>query len=269
MGHIAEVHDPAGPKVIAEQHVVQAHIAVDHLRAKPGQRRRDPGLEPVQNQFHLNPAVAVGDLGEQRPELGQAGDIPQDLVVGGGVEKAAQRPPQTGRDLPMGPDRLSGERRVRHYLPGQECEKPSRVGPAVGPRHLDPGFPRRGRQGTHHRQARIHPLDVAESGGLHRQDGPVIRRIRDLEQEALPGGRVHPEVLVPFAREGLEGRRFDAEAFPQDLPGCLLAEGRRRALQRVRALHHRPEGYLAADWPATARPRCRLPAGRRSGLQPY
>jgi hypothetical protein len=70
---------------------------------------------------------------------------------------------------------------------------------------------------------------VAQSGGLHRQDGPVIRRIRDLEQEAPPGGRVHPEVLVTFAREGLEGRRFDAEAFPQDLPGCLLAERRRRS----------------------------------------
>ena len=64
MGHIPEVHDPADPKVIAEQHVVQAHIAVDYLRAKPGQRRRDPGLEPVQDQFHLNPAVAVGDMGE-------------------------------------------------------------------------------------------------------------------------------------------------------------------------------------------------------------
>ena len=269
MGHIPEVHDPADPKVVAEQHVVQAHIAVDHLRAKPGQRRRDPGLEPVQNQFHLNPAVAVGDMGEQRAELGHAGDIPQDLVVGRGVEKAAQRPPQPGRDLPMGPDRLSGERRVRGYLPGQEREQPGRVGPAVGPRHLDPGFPRPGRQGTHHRQARIHSLDVAQSGGLHRQDGPAIGRIRDLEQEALPGGRVHPEVLVPFAREGLEGRRFDAEAFPQDLPGCLLAEGRRRALQGVRALHHRPEGYLAA--------RRRPPAGRaaafpRAGdlaIQPY
>ena len=81
-------------------------------------------------------------MGEQRPELGHAGDIPQDLVVGRGVEKATQRPPQPGRDLPMGPDRLSGERRVRGYLPGQEREQPSRVGPAVGPRHLDPGFPR-------------------------------------------------------------------------------------------------------------------------------
>src|SRR2546422_294735 len=131
--------------------------------------------------------------------------------------------------------------------------------PGSAPGHLAPASPRPGRQGTHHRQARIHSLDVAESGGLHRQDGPVIRRIRDLEQEALPGGRVHPEVLVPFAREGLEGRRLNAEAFPQDLPGCLLAEGRRRALQGVRALHHRPEGYLAAHRPATARPRCRLP----------
>ena len=56
MGHVPEVHDPADPKVVAEQHVVQAHVAVDHLRAQPGQRRRDPGLEPVQNPFHLSPA---------------------------------------------------------------------------------------------------------------------------------------------------------------------------------------------------------------------
>ena len=105
MGHIPEVHDPADPKVIAEQHVVQAHVAVDHLRAKPGQHRRDPGLEPVKHRFHLSPPAAVGDMGEQRPEPGQAGDIPQDLVVGRGVEKAAKRPSKTGRDLPMGPDR--------------------------------------------------------------------------------------------------------------------------------------------------------------------
>src|SRR5260370_39878543 len=98
-------------------------------------------------------------------------------------------------------------------------------------------------------------------GVMPHQDGSVTLRIRDLEQEELPGSRVHPEVLVPFAREGLEGRRLNAEAFPQDLPGCLLAEGRRRALQRVRALHHSPEGYLAARRPATARPRCRLPTG--------
>ena len=45
---------------------------MDHLRAKPGQRRRDPGLEPVQNQFHLNLAVAVGDMGEQRPAASAA-----------------------------------------------------------------------------------------------------------------------------------------------------------------------------------------------------
>ena len=114
--------------------------------------------------------------------------------------------------------------------------------------------------------ARIHPLDMAESGGLHGQDGLVIRRIRDLEQEALPGGRVHPEVLVPFAREGLERRRLNAEAFPQDLPGCLLAEGRRRALQGVRALHHRPEGYLAAHGGS---PPGRRPAGRGPGIQPH
>ncbi len=269
MGHVPEVHDPADPTVVVEQHVVQAHVAVDHLCAQPGQRRRDPGLEPVQNPFHLSPALAVGDIGEQRAELGQAGDIPQDLVVGRGVEKATQRPPQPGRDLPMGPDRIAGERRVRGHLPGQEREKPSGVGPAVGPRHLDPRFPRRGRQGTHHRQAGIHPLDVAESGGLHRQDWPVIYRIRDLEQEALGAPRIHPEVLVPFAREGLDGRRFDAEAFPQDLPGCLLAEGRRRALQGVRALHHRPEGYLAAHRPAPPGRAAASPRAEGSGIQLY
>jgi hypothetical protein len=30
--------------------------------------------------------------------------------------------------------------------------------------HADPGFSRRGREGTHHRHARVHPLDMAESG---------------------------------------------------------------------------------------------------------
>jgi hypothetical protein len=118
------------------------------------------------------------------------------------------------------------------------------------PWHLGPGLSGGGRQGPHHRQAGIDPLDVVESRGLHLQDGPVVRRVRDLEQEALPAGRVHPEVLVPFAGEGPQGRRFDAEALPQDLPGGVLAEGRGRALQRVGALHHRPEGYLGAPLPA-------------------
>ena len=255
MGHVPEVHDPADPKVVAEQHVVQAHVAVDHLRAQPGQRRLDPGLEPVQNPFHLSPARAVGDMGEQRPELGQVGDIPQDLVVGRGVEKAAQRPPQPGRDLPMGPDRLGGERRVRGHLPGQEREKPRRVGPAVGPRHLDPGFPRRGRQGTHHRQARIHPLDVAQSGGLHRQDGPAIRRIRDLEQEALPAGGVHPEVLVPFARQGAR----DDDSTPKPSRRICLAASSPKAGGVLSKGSGRftigPKAILRPTGRATARPR--------------
>ena len=129
------------------------------------------------------------------------GDVPQDLVVGGRVEKATQRPPQAGRGLPMGPDRLGGERRVHDHLPGQEREEPGRVVPAVRPRDLDPGFPGHRRQGTHHGQARIHPLDVPQRRRLHLQNGPVIRRIGDLEQEALPVGRGDPEVLVPFARQ--------------------------------------------------------------------
>ena len=197
--------------------------------------------------------MAIGQMGQQRAELGQVGDVPQDLVVGSRVEKATQRPPEAGRGLPMGPDRLGGERRVHGHLPGQEREQSGRVVPAVRPRHLDPGFSRHGRQGTHHGQARIHPLDVAERGRLHLQNGPVIRRIRDLEQEALPVGGAHPEVLVPLARQRPERWRFDAKAFPQDLPRCLLAEGRWRALQGVRALHHRPEGYLAASRAIIAR----------------
>ena len=42
VGHVPEVHDPADPEVISEQHVVQAHVPVDHLGAQPGQRRCDP-----------------------------------------------------------------------------------------------------------------------------------------------------------------------------------------------------------------------------------
>ena len=34
MRHIPEVHDPADPQIIAEQHVVQAHVAMDYLGAQ-------------------------------------------------------------------------------------------------------------------------------------------------------------------------------------------------------------------------------------------
>ena len=251
MGHVPEVHDPADPQAVVVQHVVQAHVGVDHLCPQPGQRRGDPGLEPVQDPFHLGPARAVGKVGEQRAESGQVGEVPEDLVVGRGMEKAPQRPSQPGRDLPVRPDRPGGERGVGGHPAGQEGEQPRRVGAAVGPGNLDPGFARRARQGTHHRQARIHLPDVVESGVLHLHDGPVIGRVRDLEQEAPAVRRVHPEVLVPFAREGGEGG-FHPEPVPEDLPGRLLAEGRRCARQRVKTLHHRPEGYPAAHGPATA-----------------
>ena len=206
VGHVAEVHDPADPQIVVEQHVVQAHVAVDHLGAQARQHRLDPGLEPVQHPLHLSPARGVGDVAEQRPELGRVGEVPQDLVVGRGMEEPPQRPPQPGRGLPDGPDRLGGERRVRGHPPGQEREQPHRVVPAVGPAHLGPGLPHRVRQDPHHRQARVHPLDVAERGGLHLHDGQAVRRVGDLEQEAPPVGGVHPEVLVAFARERGERR---------------------------------------------------------------
>ena len=56
---------------------------------------------------------------------------------------------------------------------------------------------------------------------------------------------VHPEVLVPFGREGSNRARFHTEALPQDQPDRFVAEVRRRALQRVRTLCHKPERYLA------------------------
>ena len=205
VGHVPEVHDSARPQVLAEQHVVQAQVPVDDLGAQARQHRRDPGLEPLQHPFHLSPARSLGHMGQQRAEPGQVGDIPEDLVVGSVVEEAAQGPSQPGRDLTVGADRLGGERRVRDHAPGQEREEPRWVGPAVRPGHLGPGFPGHGGQGTHHGQAGIDLPDMAQRGGLHLQHGPVIRRVGDLEQDVLPVGRAHPEVLVPFGRQGLEG----------------------------------------------------------------
>ena len=86
---------------------------------------------------------------------------------GDGLSTAFDMPTLLGRDsddpLAKGEVGRAGvavdtqvERCVRGCLPGQEREKPGSVGPAVGSRHLDPGFPRRGRQGAHYRQARIH-----------------------------------------------------------------------------------------------------------------
>ena len=293
MGHIPEVHDPADPKVIAEQHVVQAHIAVDHLRAKPGQRRRDPGLEPVQNRFHLNPAVVAADMGEQRPQLGQAGDIPQDLVVGRGVEKATQRPSQPGRDLPMGPDRLSGERRVRGYLPGQEREKPGRVGPAVGPRHLDPGFPRRrqgsitgraritGRPGSTRSMWRRAAACIARMGPssagleiLNKKRCPAAvstrkfwsrspaRGLRDDDSTPKPSRRICLAACSPKAGGGLSKGSGRFTIGPKVIlrPAGRPPPGRAAAWPRCR---------LAELPPGRAPPgRRRLPAGRGSGIQP-
>jgi len=69
-------------------------------------------------------------------------------------------------------------------------------------------------------------------GDLHLYDGPVVGRIRDLEQVPPPVRRVGPEVLVSFAREASKGR-FQAEGVLKDLPGCLLPEGRWPAQQRI------------------------------------
>ena len=260
VGHVAEVHDPADPQIVVEQHVVQAHVAVDHLGAQGRQHRLDAGHEAVQHPLHLSPALGVGDVTDQQPELGRVGEVPQDLVVGRGMEKPPQRPPQPGRGLPDGPDRLRGERGVRGHPPGQEREQPHREVPAVGPAHLGPGLPHRVRQDPHHRQARVHPLDVAQRGGLHLHGGQAVRRVGDLEQEAPPVGGIHPEVLVTFARERGEGRGFHAEAVPEDPLDGLGVEGGRRARERVKTLGHRAEAILRPGEWATARPRASGPA---------
>jgi hypothetical protein len=259
VGHVPEVDDAADLEVLAEQQVVQAEVGVDHLGPQPGQHRGYLGLEPVQDACHLRPASGVGDMAEQWAQRGQAGDVPEDPVVRRGVEEAPQRPAQAGRGLPDGPDRPGAERCRGHGAPGQEREQPHRVCPAIRPGHLGPGVPRGGRDHPHHRQPRIHLLDVAQGGRLHVQNRPRVRRIGDLEKEPLPGGGVHPEVLVPLAGQGGEGAR-DAEGAPEELPGGLVAERGRRTRQRVarrrvtglrvahhraRALHHRPEEYLA------------------------
>ena len=99
-------------------------------------------------------------------------DVPQDLVVGreGGKTPAAPAP---ARAVVCPKDQIARvvSADVRGHLPGQEREQPHRVVPAVGPAHLGPGLPHRVRQHPHHRQARIHPLDVAERGGLHLHGG--------------------------------------------------------------------------------------------------
>ena len=64
--------------------------------------------------------------------------------------------------------------------------------------------------------------------------------------EAPADSRIHFEVLVPFTREGSHGR-FHPEAVSEDLPDCFQFQGRRRGLERVKALHHRAEGYLASQ----------------------
>jgi len=65
---------------------------VDHLGAQAGQRRGDPGFEPVQGPFDLSPARKVGKVGEQRTELECLLEVPEDLVVGRRVKPRSARP---------------------------------------------------------------------------------------------------------------------------------------------------------------------------------
>jgi len=73
---------------------------------------------------------------------------------------------------------------------------------------------------------------MPEGSDLHLYDGPVIGRIRDLEQVPPPVRCIGPEVLVSFAREASEGR-FQAEGVPEEVPGRLLPEGRWPGHQRI------------------------------------
>jgi len=88
----------------------------------------------------------------------------------------------------------------------------------------------------HYRQARIYLPNMAKGSDLHLYDGPVIGRIRDLEQVPPPVRCIGPEVLVSFAREAGQGR-LQTEGVLKDLPGRLFPEGRRPARQRIWALH--------------------------------
>jgi len=77
---------------------------------------------------------------------------------------------------------------------------------------------------------------MPKGSDLHLYDGPVIGRVRDLEQVPPPVRHIGPEVLVSFAREASKGR-FQAEGVLKDLLGRLLPEGGRPACQRIWALN--------------------------------
>jgi hypothetical protein len=119
-------HDPADPEVVAEQHVVQAQVAWITCARRAGSTGSTRSSNRSSTRSTWARRAASGHVAEQQPELGRVGEVPQDLVVGGGVEKAAQRPAQPGRGLPRAPGSPAVSGRVRGHRPGRNVK--SRTG---------------------------------------------------------------------------------------------------------------------------------------------
>src|SRR6185436_1439866 len=87
---VAEVDDRGDPAPVIEQDVVQVQVSVDDLRAQHRPPRRHALLEAVEDVLDQSAPRLVVDRGGERPQLGGALKMPEQVSARRRVEEAAQ-----------------------------------------------------------------------------------------------------------------------------------------------------------------------------------
>ena len=200
-GHVAEVDDPAHPAGVGrDQRVVGAEVVVHELGALGGQPRGHLGGEPAELLAEQAGAVVVRAARQERPQLRQLRQVPQQRPPHQRVVELAQRPAEPGEGDPQGaaqggigahrPEQLAVEvGQDVHHAPVQRSVRddgPRRpVGGGHDPRHGQPGG---------------HRLDVPQHPDLDADHPGVGSRVGELHHVALAtAAGPEQEVVVGLA----------------------------------------------------------------------
>ena len=76
------------------QYIAGGQVVIDHLRPEASQPGKHIGVETVEKPCQQCPVIEVVDVDQQAAEMMRMLDIPQQLITGAGMKKAAQGPGQ-------------------------------------------------------------------------------------------------------------------------------------------------------------------------------
>ncbi len=184
MHEVTEVDDPGQPLRIVpfEEEVPGVDVPVDRRGRHERERRCDDGIEPVEPTLDEREAPCVGDLRELRPQLRQAGDVPEDRPPGERMGEARECLVDTRHRSAHGSPRRGREGGRRKCDTVDQRDELDRVVDALD-RDRAGGQAISRPAWVWDRQSRVCAERVLHREDLHRHDACRVGRIADLEDE--------------------------------------------------------------------------------------